>query len=56
MDPATAALNLATEVVKLINKIYDDTPPEEREANLRRWYDFLDKLDALFDGPTNGGG
>ena len=50
MDPATAALNLATEVVRLINKIYDDTPAEEREANLRRWYDFLDRVGRLFDG------
>ena len=50
MDPVTAALNLASEVLKLINKIYDDTPEEEREANLRRWYDFLDKIGSVFDG------
>ncbi len=51
MDPITAALNLATEVVKLIVLIIETTPPELRAAqaeqalkDLRTWQALIDKL------------
>ncbi len=51
MDPITAALNLATEVVKLIVLIIQTTPPELRAEqakvaldDLRKWQAFLDKV------------
>lgn len=51
MDPITAALNLATEVVKLIILIIETTPPELRAAqaeqaakDLRLWQAFIEKL------------
>jgi len=51
MDPLTAALNLATEVVKLIALIIQTTPPELRAAqaeqalkDLRTWQAFIEKV------------
>ena len=51
MDPVTAALNLATEVVKLIALIVETTPPEVRDErakialeDLRRWREFVDRF------------
>ncbi len=42
MDPVTAALNLATEVVKLIEKNIDSQPPELRAAiATAQWQDFM---------------
>jgi hypothetical protein len=42
MDPVTAGLNLATAIVSLITKIYDDTPKEIRDKNAARWDKFVD--------------
>ena len=51
MDPITAGLNLATEVVKLITLIIETTPPEVRakqaeraDRALERILDFIDRL------------
>lgn len=51
MDPLTAALTLATEVVKLIGMIIQHTPPDVREErarmaleDLRQWREFVDRF------------
>ena len=47
MDPYVL---LGLELLKLINKIYDDTPPERREENMERWYKFWDDFGSVFKG------
>lgn len=47
MDPY---ILFGLELLKLINKIYDDTPPERREENMERWYKFLDFFGQAFKG------
>jgi hypothetical protein len=49
MDPVTAGLLLAAEVVKLISKVYDDTPLEQRQKDRERWDRFVDRCEALLE-------
>lgn len=51
MDPLTAMLNLATEIVKLIGKGMDGQPPEVRAQmwmwyieDMKAWREFWDKF------------
>lgn len=49
MDPVTAGLLLATEIVKLISQVYDGMPSEQKQKDWERWGKFLDRCDALMD-------
>lgn len=51
MDPLTAALTLASDIVKLITVAIESQPPELRAEfakaqleGLKRWQDFLDRV------------
>jgi len=41
-DPITAGLQLATALVTLVTKIYDDTPVATRQANIEKWDKIID--------------
>lgn len=40
MDPLTAALNLASAIVALATKVWDDTPLALRQAEAANWAKF----------------
>jgi hypothetical protein len=51
MDPITAALELANTIARIVEKVIDALPAEEKTAfakiqldNLKRWQDIVDKL------------
>jgi hypothetical protein len=51
MDPVTAALNLATEIVKLAQMVIESQPPELRAKiatqqweDFQKWRDFFERL------------
>lgn len=46
MDPVTAALNLATEIIKLIAILIDKTPDAVLNARIEKLFAFFDKLTA----------
>ncbi len=44
MDPVTAALNLATEIIKLIELLVEKTPDAVLTARIEKLFAFFDKL------------
>jgi len=49
MDPLTAALTLATEIVKLCLAVIESQPPELRAAIAKQQWDDFQKWRAFFE-------
>jgi hypothetical protein len=44
MDPVTAALNLASQILAFASKIWDATPPAMQAANAANWAQFIHNI------------
>lgn len=47
MDPLTAALNLATQLLVFADKVWTATPPAQQASGAANWQEFINNIGSV---------